>query len=89
MQVVARDQRFPNEKSSQTPVTVFVTRTQNPPFFLNTPYGGSLSENDPIGTVVETVTAEDTDLEVGLCRPKDKLITVKKVIADQKINSLL
>ena len=64
MQVQARDQRFPQERFATAPVTIFVTRTRNPPIFVQTPYDTVISENTLAGTSVYRVTAQDSDLEV-------------------------
>lgn len=66
MQVQARDQRFPQERFATAPVTIFVTRTRNPPVFVQTPYDTVISENTQTGTSIYRVTAQDSDLEVCL-----------------------
>ena len=63
MTVQARDQRVPNERFATAPVTVFVTRTRNPPVFVQEPYIKTVSENDPVGLSIYRVTATDSDLE--------------------------
>ena len=63
MTVQARDQRIPNERFATAPVTVLVTRTRNPPIFVQTPYGKAVSENDPVGLSIYKVTATDSDLQ--------------------------
>ena len=63
MTVQARDQRIPNERFATAPVTVFVTRTRNPPVFVQTPYVKTVSENDPVGLSVYRVSATDSDLQ--------------------------
>ena len=62
MTVQARDQRIPNERFATAPVTVFVTRTRNPPIFVQEPYIKTVSENDPVGLSIYRVTATDSDL---------------------------
>ena len=63
MTVQARDQRVPNERFATAPVTVFVTRTRNPPTFVQLPYVKTVSENDPVGLSIYRVTATDSDLQ--------------------------
>lgn len=63
MTVQARDLRVPVERFATAPVTVFVTRTRNPPVFVQEPYIKTVSENDPVGLSIYRVTATDSDLQ--------------------------
>lgn len=61
MIVQASDNRGINTKYTNVSVTVNVQRNQ-PPFFLNTPYGFSISEKQSLNVQLYQVTATDGDL---------------------------
>lgn len=65
MSLQASDQRVP-ERVATIQAFVNVRRDNQPPFFINTPYGRAIRENQVINTTLLTVTATDSDLVVNL-----------------------
>ena len=63
MTLQASDQRVP-ERVATIQAFVNVRRDNQPPFFVNQPYGRSIRENQIINTTILTVTATDNDLVV-------------------------
>lgn len=65
--VRATDNRI---RSALATVRIFITRQINqPPVFVNTPYETTIESSRQINSTVYTVTAVDSDLQVG-CRAK-------------------
>lgn len=64
MSLQASDQRVP-ERVATIQAFVNVRRDNQPPFFINTPYGRAIRENQVINTTLLTVTATDSDLVVS------------------------
>ena len=50
---------------SEVNITVFVTRNNNPPFFVNAPYLAVLDETTTSGTFVYDTSATDQDIIVS------------------------
>ena len=65
MRAQAYDLGTPQLTGSEVNVTVFVTRNNNPPFFINAPYIATLDETANFGTFVYDTSAADSDTVVG------------------------
>ena len=63
VQVSAFDDREP-PKSSSVMVTVSVIRDESVPEFIETPFTATVSENTVVNTVIFTIVAQDSDLQV-------------------------
>ena len=61
---MASDDRKP-PRSGSVQVTINVTRDESRPEFQEVPYALTLSENTAVASVVFTVTASDSDLQVS------------------------
>lgn len=62
LDVRAFDQGSPVLTATATvPVTINVLRNNNPPVFINVPYGRSISKDTQVGRSVFRVTATDAD----------------------------
>ena len=63
--VKASDQRQ-EERTSETQITVVISRDHQPPRFEGAPYNVQVSENRAVNQTVTRVTAIDPDLQVKL-----------------------
>ena len=61
MKAQAYDLGTPQLTGSEVNVTVFVTRNNNPPFFINAPYIATVDETANFGTFVYDSSAADSD----------------------------
>jgi hypothetical protein len=61
--VIASDQRA-IEKITEVPVSVVVSRDQQPPSFINSPYTSDVSENRGVDESITRVFAQDPDIQV-------------------------
>lgn len=64
MTLQASDQRVP-EKVATIQAFVNIRRDNQPPFFINSPYGRAIRENQVTNATILTVTARDSDLVVS------------------------
>ena len=61
MRAQAYDLGTPQLTGNEVNVTVFVTRNNNPPFFINAPYLATVDETSNFGTFVYDTSAGDSD----------------------------
>ena len=64
MRAQAYDLGTPQLTGNEVNVTVFVTRNNNPPFFINAPYVATIDETSNFGTFVYDTSAGDSDTVV-------------------------
>ena len=69
--MIASDGRV-NERSDTADVSVRISRDEQPPRFIDEPFMFTVSENTPVNSTFDTISATDPDLQV--CEPSSLLV---------------
>ncbi|WAQ95445.1 FAT4-like protein [Mya arenaria] len=87
LRVQAYDTKY-RDQIAESIVSISVTRNENGPEFLQSPYRVTINETISLGSCIITVSAEDNDGVCTINQPNNQLINYKSFIINTFINNM-